>query len=714
MKLIGVICIASSCGLGLAFSVGLVSPARADVGAPPATTEASSLEEIVVTAQRREERLVDVPLPVTAITAGEIEARGVTSLQDIQYSVPGLTMSEFGPGQGRLQLDGISTAGGATGLPTVGRYLDEMPITADGAGSELDLRLIDMQRVEVLHGPQPTLYGEGSMGGTIHFVTAPVDLSRFTGFLQGSWGSVTHGSDSYNGVGVLNAPIIDGVFGVRISAGYERIGGWIDAPKLGATDYNGVDIKTVRLKALFQPISDFSVSLMYLHQEHNQDSQNYADEDTRITGAVLPSPNSEKYDIANLIVTYNFGSVTLLSSTGLIHREPIAGFDQSAYFAPLFQSIGFPNIDKVGEYTSGTQNMLSQELRISSNGGTPFNYTAGLYGRNYRTGVATDFTTAPGSLPFAIDTDNSSSQSKSWAAYGELRYAFTPAFEGLLGLRHFEDERTLNDAFSSFGTSASSAQEAKFGTTNPRFNLSYKTSSAGIVYLDVAKGFRSGGFNSQAGGSVPPTYGPETLWTYTIGAKQDWLERRLSVDISAYYNNWTDIQVVGVNGAIANSYSSNTGKASGPGVNFALSARPIPELTFAATMGYTDMKYDTASSVVDKGDPLDMVTKWTYSASADFRRPITADVAFVSRLDYSHTSGYQLTLRDTPFNAINPTGSFDLLNVRVGADFGRWQAYVFAHNLADRKGEIYPAVGSLPEPVVTTPRTVGVEARIDF
>lgn len=674
-------------------------------------TEVVSLQEVVVTAQRREQRLIDVPIEVTAITGSEIEARGVTSLQDMQYSVPGLTMSEFGPGQGRLQLDGIGTAGGATGLPTVGRYLDEMPITADAAGAELDLRLIDMQRVEVLHGPQPTLYGEGSMGGTIHFVTAPVDLTHFGGFLQGSWGSITHGDNSYNGAGVLNAPLVDGIFGVRIAAGYEKDGGWIDAPKLGQTAYNGVDIKTVRIKALFQPTSDFAVSLMYLHQQHNQDSQNYANADTRITGAILPSPNSERYDLGNLIVTYNLGPATLLSSTGFIHREPAAGFDQSVYFVPLFQD---PDITRIGEYTSGTENMLSEELRISSNGASALNYTAGVYARHYQTSGTTHFTTAPGSLPFAIDDDDSTTDSKSWAAFAELRYALTPELEALVGLRYFQDRRSLRDAFSSFGSDFSSFQEAKFTSTNPRVNVSYKTSADGLVYVDVAKGFRSGGFNSQAGGTVPLTYGPENLWTYTAGTKQDWLQHTLSLDLSVYYNHWDDIQIVGVNGAIANSFSSNTGKASGPGVNFGLSAHPIPELTLSATVGYTNMKYDTPGAVVFKGDPIDMVTKWTYSAALDFKKPITGAIALVSRLDYAHTSGYQLTLRNTPFPAIDETGSRDVLDLRIGADFGRWQGYVFARNLTDQKGQVYPAVGTLPEPVVTTPRTVGVEARVDF
>lgn len=692
--------------LAAAITLALAGTAYADDAVRPKDT----LEEVVVTAQKRAERLIDVPMSVAAVTGAEIEARGVSSLMDMQYSVPGLTMSEFGPGQGRLQLDGISTAGGSTGLPTVGRYLDEMPITADGAGAELDLRLYDMERVEVLHGPQPTLYGEGSMGGTIHFVTASPDLKNFAGHVEGTWGEVANSADSYGGYAMLNVPLIPDVLGVRLVAGYQDEGGWIDSRTTGQNNINETQIDTWRIKVLYQPTQALSVSLMVLGQSHDQANQNYAALD-RTTSALTPQPNLEHYGLGNLVINYDLGFATLLSSTGYLNRKPEIAFDQSGYFVPL---LGDPAITTAQELTWGFENMFSQELRLASKSEGPFNYVVGAYYRDYRTEGLIHFATAPGSLPFPLYDDDSLSQSESWAVFGEVRYKFTDRFEALLGLRHFDDKRTYDDSANIFGQPSVVNASATFSSNNPRLNLSYKISPDGIVYANVAKGFRSGGFNAAAVGAQPPTYAPETLWTYEVGAKHEWFEHRFSVDISVYYNNWKDIQQVGIVAGNPNGYVDNSGKASGPGVNMTLQARPILDLTLTGTLGYADMKYDTNSANTNSGDPLDMVSKLTYSLAADYRHALTAATQWFARADWQYSDGYQLTLRNTPFTAINATGSREVLDLRIGAAFNRIETYVFATNATDRNGILYPTVGTLPEPVLATPRTVGLGFKADF
>ena len=707
-------------GLLAAAHMALGQQASPDSG-PPAS---AALSEIIVTAQKREERLIDVPLSVTAVTAAQIEARGVTSLQDMQYAVPGLTMAETGPGQGRLQLDGIGTAGGSTGAPTVGQYLDEMPITAPSAGAAMDVRLLDMERVEVLHGPQATLYGESSMGGTIHYVTASPDLRNFGGSFDGGWGSVSDGGTSYHANVVVNAPLISDVLGLRVVAGYERDGGWIDSLVTGQNDINGVDFKTVRAKLLFRPSGDLSISLMYLHQEHNQDYQNFAMRD-RETETGYPTFNDETDDLGNLIVTYNLGSATLVNSTGYLHRESNVATDFTAYFKPYLPLLGLPpsvvsTIVSIGYPNAGTSNALTDELRLSSNSTGPFNYLVGAYYRDYRTAFLDDTVTSPGLLPFELLDETGSTSSRSWAAFAELRYAFSSRLEALLGLRHYHDQEILTQTgtgvFDAPGTNTSNGD---FQSNNPRLNISYKTSQNGLVYINVAKGFRSGLFNLGAEPPTPASAGPETLWTYELGGKQEWLDRRLSVELSGYYNKWDDIQTQGVQSGMPLGYYTNVGKASGPGVNFALSARPIPELLLSTTLGYTDMKYDTNSAQTDKGDPIDMVSKWTYSASAEYRHPLPASATLISRLDFLHTSGYQLTLRDYPTLGLGPqtefpTDSRNVLNARLGVDFGKYQVYVFGNNLTDDNGTLYPAVGSFPEPVLAAPRTIGVDVKVDF
>jgi heterotetrameric sarcosine oxidase gamma subunit len=669
------------------------------------------LQEVVVTAEKRAEPLLSVPLSVTAVTSGEIEARGIASLQDMQYSVPGLVMADFGgPGEGRLQLDGIATAGGATGLPTLGIYLDEMPITANQAGAGMDIRLIDMERVEVLHGPQPTLYGEGSMGGTIHYVSAAPDLGRFGGNIDATIGTITDGAISDWIHGVLNVPLLSDKLGVRIAAGYETEGGWIDSTTTGAKDVNGVHIKTARATVLAKPIDGLSVSLMYLHQEHNQSYQDFGTSNRTAPTSFFPTLNDEHYDLGNLVVSYDFGFATLLSSTGFLHRDPTYGIDLSAFLVPILPG----SITAVGLKIVLPQNALSEEMRLSSNNRGPLNYTIGVYYRDYRTHEVSSTMTAPGSLPFTILASDGHGSDKSLAAFAEVRYALTQRLEALIGLRHYRDEQENEQTGTTFGfPTAIPSQSGTFESNNPRFNLSYKTSGSGIVYLNVAKGFRSGGFNLQSsipGVVIPPTYGPEELWTYQVGAKQEWLDHRLFADASVYYNDWSKIQSSVQIPNTFLSYTGNTGAASGEGASLALHAQPVPELVLSGTVGYVDMKYHTSTPTANNGDPLDLVSKWTYSASADYRRPLPWGPALIARIDFQHTSGYQITLRDA-VPPIYRTPVRNVLNLRVGGDFGKFEADLYANNLTDNNGPLYPAVGTSALPVLPTPRTVGIELR---
>lgn len=682
--------------------------------------EPVTLEEIIVTAQKREQRLIDVPLSVTAMTGTELAERGVSNLLQAQYAVPGLTLSEFGPGQQRAQLRGVGTQGGSQGLATVGFYLDEMPINI-GAGAGLDVRLLDMERVEVLRGPQPTLYGEGSMGGTIRYVTAKPDLNEFLGRVAGSWGSIEDGSETYRAEGMLNLPLVADKLALRLVAGHENLGGWIDTAS--RADVNEAKITTVRASLLFQPVDGLSVSLLALHQEQEQGYQNFASKD-RTTTTVYPSRNDDRYDLANLVVSYDLGAVTLLSTTGYLKRKPNSGFDLTSYFVPVLEgSFGVPPgfITSVGQSSSATTRMWTEEVRLTSNGDGPLRYTVGAYYRDPKTEQQQITLTAPGALPFELLGGQLRNESEAWAVFGDVSYAFTDRLEVLVGARYFEDERSFDNTTTQFGFTSTEVRAAKFDTVNPRFNVSYKTSDDGIVFFNAAKGFRSGGINSFSAGlgaQVEPTFGPEKLWSYEVGTKQQLLDRRLLLEASVYYNEWDDFQAQTVVPGSVIAIFANSGKASGPGADLSLTLRPIKELTLSATVGYTDMEYDTNSPDRYKGDTMDMVAPWTWSTSLGYERPLAGDMTFIARADYLHTDGYELTLRNFIFppgtSPFHQTDKRDVINARVGVNFGTFAAYLFVDNLSDDGGTLYPPVGTVLEPILSQPRTVGIELRADF
>jgi iron complex outermembrane receptor protein len=674
----------------------------------------SGLAEIIVTAQKREERLIDVPLAVTAVTGQDIESRGITDLQDMQGAIPGLTIADTGIGLTRLQLDGIAESnGGASGLPVVAVYLDEMPLNEFGS-FQPDVRLLDMQRVEVLHGPQPTLYGDGAMGGTIHYVTASPDLNKFTGYADGWWGSVAGGSDSYRGIAVLNAPIIDGKLGLRIAASYERDGGWIDSIPTGQKDINDHEIATVRAKMLFQPSDGVSVSLLLQHQKADQADQDFGNQDGQT--ALFPSPSSQTIDLGNLIVTDNLGPVTLLSSTGVLHNVTNSYDDITSYLHP-FLAFFYPpavasTIQQIGLLADRDDRVFTEEMRLSSNSSGPFNYLVGAYYRYYTVDSTGGFPTVPVVQPPLSDTGGSALD-RSWATFAEVRYAVTDRFQILGGLRHFEDNQSSTT--SNTGLLSPPGPQPPSGTfvsNSPRLNLSYKISTDALIYANAAKGFRSGGTNG-APNNGHPTFGPETLWTYTLGTKEEWFEHRLSTDLSVYYNHWTNMQTVGFQNGSPTEYTGNGGAASGPGVDFSLMVKPLPDLLLSGTVGYSDMHHDTTTTDAHVGDPVDLVAKWTASASVDYRRPITSLSKLISRVDYQYSSGYFLVVRNSA-PGIWQTPSRSVLNARIGAQISDFEVYLVGSNLANNHNPLYPALGAFIEPVLPTPRTLGIEVKWSF
>jgi iron complex outermembrane receptor protein len=690
--------------------------ARRDTSASPD----KGLEEIIVTAQKREERLIDVPIPVTAVTGAEIADRNITNLRDMQYAVPGLTMVQSGPGSVSIQLNGIAEAsGGAQGTPVVSQYLDEMPLNkSSGSAQQPQVQLLDMDRVEVLHGPQPTLYGDGAMGGTIRYVTASPDLARFGGYVDGEWGSVTDGSNNYRGVAVLNAPLIEQTLGLRLAASYERDGGWIDSRMTGAKDVNDHDLTTVRLKVLFRPVDTVSISLLGQHEELSQPYQDFGLSDR--TTAQNPSAVSEKIDLGNLVITDNLGPITILSSTGYYRDFWSNTTDFTTFFSqylPFFYPSNVAStIKTIGFNVTTEDHVFSQELRLSSNGNERLNYLVGANYRYYVSDFPTYYVLSPAVEP-PLDNAFNRSTDKSWALFGEVRYALTSRLEAQLGIRHYEDHQSATSFASGAipgGTDVPTVvPSGTFVSNNPKVTFSYKPSGDGLIYASAAKGFRSGGTNTPSP-PYPPTYGPETLWTYTLGAKQQWLDHRLNVDLAAYYNSYSNMQTQGVT-AVGQPYGyvANGGRASGPGVDLALRAIPLQNLVLSATVGYTGMHFDTHTADANPGDPLDLVSKWTASVSADYSHPLTTGTRLISRIDYQYTSGYSIVIRDFP-PGLWQVPSRSILNARVGLAVGKYQFSLVGSNLTDNNSPVYPAFGANVEPVLPCPRTIGVEAKATF
>ena len=699
-------------------------PASA-AGSAEISSQPGLLEEIIVTAQKREQRLLDVPMSISAVTGEMLTRQGAYSLTDIASTVPGLSSVENAPGQNRLQLRGISAT---AGTPTVGRYLDELPINVEGNNPSygMDIRFIDLARVEVLRGPQGTLYGEGSsMGGTVRYLTRDPDLDSASFGFDGAWGGVSGGSELYRGNVVINVPVVEETFGLRFAGGYEHSPGWIEYPRMGAKDVNDGEAKTARVKGLWRVTDALTARLLLLYQDNEFDSWNLA-EPGRAAPFVQLSSLLDESRLANLVLEYDAGSFTILSSSGYLDRDVATSNDITDAFLPIYSApppfgLGFPP-GSVQTVTAGVPSQfeaLSQEVRFASAGEGPLTWTAGLYYRDYEERFGQNTIAVPNPLPFELLTSDTLRGSEQSAVFGEIGYEFTPAFETTVGLRYFRDQRTQSASGAQFGfPTTEPAREDTFSAVSPRLVLSYHLTEDMLLYASAAKGFRSGGLNLVAarppGCSLQEEYDPEELWTYELGSNLSAANGRIVVQGAIYYNDWQDIQLIDLCPLGQTLQFTNAGKASGAGVDLQVTLRPTDALGVSLSAGYNDSQYDETSMAHVKGDAIDFVPQFTGAVSGDYDFNWSQSLRGRAHLDYQYTDSWSLTLRSLP--PFGPVSSepYGRLNARLSVLSGAWEISLFGENLTDTDKIVGPPFGNTPVPTSMRPRTIGVGLRYNY
>jgi outer membrane receptor protein involved in Fe transport len=713
----------SSTALSLGFSMAALAQVRdtkpTENQSPSDEAGVAENKEIIVTAQKRTERLNEVPISISVISQDAIEKSGATTLKDIQYTVPGLSLVNFSSGGQQFQLRGISAN---QGRPTVGVYLDEMPVTSDSANSNIELDLMDLERVEVLRGPQGDLYGEGAMGGTIRYVTASPNLSRYEGSIGAKVSAIQNGDPSWRLEGVVAAPIVEDQLGIRLSGSYERSGGWIDNGTTGESDTNSAKRWNVRAKVAWEPTASTKVGLLYIHSDTDSRSNSYSLSDRQSQSALL-SPNNERYNLFNLLINHEFGAINLLSSTGYISRKSFGQTDFTRILKPFLETpppfgFGFPSgtFTGVGLKADTDFETLTEEVRLSSNG-PRFGWTFGGYYRDNREHQISTTFELPAPAGFTLFATNKKSVSKSWAAFGQVYYNITDALKFTVGGRYFEDRRSQLASSTSFGVSANDLNGDTFKTFNPKLSLNYQFGSSSSIYASAAKGFRSGGFNLKSAGrgvvTIPPSYDPEQLWTYEIGGVLSLPSKVFVLQWAAYRNEWTDIQTLNfVPGSII-SVTQNGGKASGFGVEIQGILRPIPSLELEASFGWNNMKYDTTTLEKRAGDPVDYVPPVTASISAMYKFEISHAVSGFIRAQGQYTDPFRVTIRNSlpaPISSQARTA----VQLSVGASMDNWEVRAYVDNILDNDKVEFPAFGSISEPIRTRPRSIGLSVNRAF
>ena len=721
-------------------ALGALNPASAQTAeTTPADASASGYgDDIVVTASKRNESIRNVGGAVSAVTGEQLENLNAKSLADYAAYVPGLTLQPSGrPGETVVTIRGITalSVGAATGT-----YIDDVPYGSannysGGAGLTPDLDPSDLQRVEVLKGPQGTLYGASSLGGLVKYVTRDPDLNKTELRSAADFGVIAHGGTSYEGRLAGNVPLIDDTLGLRVSGYYRDDAGYVDDLGVGGSDTNHTKVYGLRAALLFRPVAALTVKLSALFQNIESDGVGAVDV-SRTTLQPLYGDLTQRRKIGesdavknrlySASLDYDLGGVTLTSATGYAQVRSNPHTDYSDY---LRSSVGASATQTVQALAGMRTNKFTQELRLASAASGNFEWIIGGFyqhessntDQNYKVYNA-DGTPATGTLAVPYQ-NNYFTKLNEYAGFGNITYYLAPSFDITVGYRlSHNDQDITRQRSGTIGNPASPttfrvrSQSSKETVSTYLATARWRVSPDALIYARAASGYRPGGPRDIAPGAVAPadfkySFDADTVWNYEIGTKAKWLDGRLTTDISAFLIDWKDIQALMPVGAFR--VFGNAGKAQIKGVEFNGKLTPVTGLNIGGNVTYTDAKLQQSSTTFSavKGDALPYTARWTSAATLDYQAPVSADWTGFINGAWRYTSS-----RVTDFSLVTTKvtlPAYSLFDAQIGAfDGNGLRLTVFVKNIADKRA--YTAAYSnlstaLPLSLaVVQPRTIGM------
>jgi outer membrane receptor protein involved in Fe transport len=708
------------------------SEAESDVGAQDMGS--NNLDEVVVTAQKRTEKLIDVPMSVTAISGESLQQEGAVSYGDYLPSVPGVAYAKTGF-LDKIFIRGLADAMSSQANSTTGIYLDEANIT-ESTASIGDVGTFDIARVEVLRGPQGTLYGDSSMGGTVRIITNKPDLNKFSAIVDASGSDTEHGGLNGDGNFVLNAPIIDGVLGVRLAAGYSYNDGFINNIATGQEDINTVTTKRVRFLTEYDPLDNLHMLLSYNYVDS---IQNYGPfEDRRLpkydVSRLYPESSDYRMNLVGLTVNYDFSWATLVSATNYLKKfnEYIRDFTNNylSSIQPLYPNL--PSNTGVGLTFSFPNTLFTEEVRLSSTTQGPFHWLVGGYYSDFHPPVGSQqfLTTSPITQGVDLGTNYQYLRTREIAGFGEVTWSATDRLDLTAGARQFHfvvQDTSGADGPLNGGYTPPLRQSSGEASHVLKFRVSYKLSPDHLLYTQASQGFRPGGpagpFSSEDTAdlaalgfkSAPTQYTSDKVWDYEIGSKNEFLNGLFSVSGDLYYIDWTNTQIA-LNLDDGTQLISNAGKATSKGAELETAAHPIKGLDLQASAAYTDATFNQTFPAIQTlaGAQLPNVPKWTWSFSGTYHRPVAEGVVGYLRGDLAHVSARINDLAGKPAASLFLEPQYTTLNLRAGASFSGWDTALFVKNVTDTQA-IYNIRSSSPYwETFSTPRTIGLEVRKEF
>jgi iron complex outermembrane recepter protein len=696
--------------------------------------EDASLPSVVVTALRRETVLQETPAAITALSGAQLHDANINDISALPTQVPGLVITTAGAGQNRVALRGIRSAGDGQ----VGIYFGETPVagppgtTSDPGASTSDIRLFDVAGVEVLSGPQGTLYGAGSMGGAIKINFNKPAFNRYEGAVDLSTAHTDGARQSYNSNAAVNIPVIDDKLAVRLVGYHQYTAGWTDNPGLGIGNDNYSRAFGGRAQVRFAPTADLVIDGLYSYQAEKSGPPDWAPSAgnyNAIERSGLTFKDTTR--LYSLTANDNLGFARVIATVSYQDRPVLMERDPTA----LFLSLKAPQDTPTLYYQPQSLSDTSAELRLQSAKPGRLQWTVGGYyeARNSKVNSDALVLNPDGSYPVVSDIilqryigDNLRQK----AGFVELSYEIVDGLTFTQGGRYYNYDKTVSGlttlGLPILGTKASpyNAWKADNNGWLSKSNLSYKLNSHWFVYGQAASGFRPGGVNQAIGLATATPYLPDRLWTYEMGLKSRLLDDSLNFNVTAYRTNWTDMQV-SLQG-VGYAYLGNAGAARVQGVEVALIEKPLPGLQLSASatglsaLLTSDQIATGATPTAATGrrdDRVPNIPEITATVSAQYDWALAANIAALVRADASYVgTSYSDFHRSstTPFYTL---GNYTVVNGRAGINWNGWGVYLFGNNLLNRTAIVSAAnlIGGGTETVVSVPpRTVGLNLNRSF
>jgi iron complex outermembrane receptor protein len=724
----------------------------------------NEIGEIVVTAEKTSEPLSKTPVSISAVSSATLEEEHITDYEELSRAVPNLSYSSFGgPGQANIEIRGVSSQAGSA---TTGIYLDDVPINIVNiyTSGATEPRFFDVDRIEVLRGPQGTLYGASSMGGTIHFVSNAPDLHQFSGSVH-SWVSDTQGGSlNSEADSSVNLPLVDGVAALRVGALLDHESGWIDRNAAGtivATKINQVNTAVVRATLDWHPADGLSIEPSVFLQRvrtGGQDTFGLSLPEFE-SPTLLPEKESDQDAITSLTVKYDFGFADLTSVTGYFWRVNDRKIDgtyyDSAYIGGYLQQLEGYGGDEISGLAAPVQfntnvNQFNQEIRLASKPLGPedhWSWLAGLYYSRARTGLldneyipgfnstfeslyhATPLAVLgaafPNDLVYNAFTEFVNSQD---AVFGQATYQILPGFKVTAGARY--EKATEELSFNSLGYFASGAPFSGSTTgykTTPKGVISYEFGKT-MVYASASEGFRDGGINRPVPiplcsadlatlglTQAPPSYKADSLWSYEVGAKSRALSNALSVSGSLFDIRWNNIQTDIILPTCTFDIKDNIGSAENRGVELEMTARATSDLKLTASGNFTDARITQPVSIlgVERGDHVPGVPRYQFAAAIDYTHPVLENAAGRFDLNSQWVGPSQGTIFHTDPDFSRP--AYFVMGGSAGMQWQRFDLSLFVTNLLDQHKVLQrPNIALVEYGVTVRPRTVGISGNYSF